>query len=525
MRRLIYFASVLLICSSVHASEQSFLRLREHALHREFIEIDDINKQDENGRTPLHLAIIARKDSVELRVVEAFLKAGAKAFIDDKNKRTPLHYAAELGYAAVVTLLLCFDRKAVSMFDIADMTPLSLATLNGHVEVVALLSACMESFIPDSDGMTPLHYAAQEGHSDCIKLLINNNPSQINMPNKQGYTPLHFAIFRCKFPVVEYLIEKGCNPLVVDKAGQTLLHYVAMQGSSLTDYFKTLSLCEKEKNAMDMQRAAIISLLLRYGVDPNVIEPSEKRTLLHYAAINGCLASVDALLKGGAEVNVQDQELVTPLHLASRYGQSAVVPRLLAAGALAAWDIHIKTPWHYAAENGRMSIVTALLEKFPQYREAEDAKGMTALFAAVSARRYPIVKQLVKLGLSVRAVDEQGRVPLHYAVAMGDEKMMRILTCRSLDCITAHDNDGMTPLEYACRKRGSSAGQREYLDKCMRSLAITPYYQILTIFLGLNSRVGADSPLQLLASIQHLGHFAGNPVLYKIAKFINNCLN
>ena len=48
-------------------------------------------------------------------------------------------------------------------------------------------------FSRDRDGMTPLHWAEQEGHKDMAELLLANR-AEINAKDNNGWTPLHYAI-------------------------------------------------------------------------------------------------------------------------------------------------------------------------------------------------------------------------------------------------------------------------------------------------------------------------------------------
>ncbi|WP_369686151.1 ankyrin repeat domain-containing protein [Photobacterium leiognathi] len=43
------------------------------------------------------------------------------------------------------------------------------------------------------DGYTALHAAAQEGHLDCIKALLEAPGIDVNKVNEDGYTALHAA--------------------------------------------------------------------------------------------------------------------------------------------------------------------------------------------------------------------------------------------------------------------------------------------------------------------------------------------
>ena len=44
-----------------------------------------------------------------------------------------------------------------------------------------------------AEGMTALHEACRNGHSECVKLLVQHQ-ANVNMLTSSGYTPLHICI-------------------------------------------------------------------------------------------------------------------------------------------------------------------------------------------------------------------------------------------------------------------------------------------------------------------------------------------
>ncbi|NWW22179.1 BARD1 protein, partial [Falcunculus frontatus] len=85
-------------------------------------------------------------------------------------------------------------------------------------------------------------------------------------------------------------------------------------------------------------------------------------TLLHVASIKGDLASVEQLLKNGADPNVKDHAGWTPLHEACNHGHREVVELLLRHRALVnTTGYQNDSPLHDAARNGHVAIVELLL--------------------------------------------------------------------------------------------------------------------------------------------------------------------
>ena len=68
----------------------------------------------------------------------------------------------------------------------------------------ALLNEC------NSDGWTPIHVSANEGHVELIEIFSEFN-GDIDRRSKDLRTPLHVACIRGNFQVVNALLTKGVD--------------------------------------------------------------------------------------------------------------------------------------------------------------------------------------------------------------------------------------------------------------------------------------------------------------------------
>ncbi len=97
--------------------------------------------------------------------------------------------------------------------------------------------------------------------------------------------------------------------------------------------------------------------------NPNLdIQDNEGNTPLHLAVRNGNDLILQALLAHGADINAYNNNGDTALHVAIRAGRTTVASQLLEAGAqINERNDEGNTPSHYAARAGRLDAVRILL--------------------------------------------------------------------------------------------------------------------------------------------------------------------
>ena len=85
----------------------------------------------------------------------------------------------------------------------------------------------------DTDGNTPLNYAAASGKLNTVKYLIERKGCNPQCQGQWNRSPLHNACEKNRnLAVVKYLVEKhGCDPNEKDEKGNTPLNLAAAFGS------------------------------------------------------------------------------------------------------------------------------------------------------------------------------------------------------------------------------------------------------------------------------------------------------
>uniref|UniRef100_A0A8I6AJG9 Ankyrin repeat and sterile alpha motif domain containing 1A n=1 Tax=Rattus norvegicus TaxID=10116 RepID=A0A8I6AJG9_RAT len=214
------------------------------------------------------------------------------------------------------SLLSMWRGPNVNCVDSTGYTPLHHAALNGHRDVVeVLLRNDALTNVADSKGCYPLHLAAWKGDAQIVRLLIHQGPShtRVNEQNNDNETALHCAAQYGHTEVVKALLEELTDPTMRNNKFETPLDLAALYG-----------------------RLEVVKLLL--SAHPNLLSCStRKHTPLHLAARNGHKAVVQVLLDAGMDSNYQT-EMGSALHEAALFGKTDVVQILLAAGI----DVNIK---------------------------------------------------------------------------------------------------------------------------------------------------------------------------------------
>jgi hypothetical protein len=113
-----------------------------------------------------------------------------------------------------------------------------------------------------------------------------------------GDTALHMAAAAFKCEIAQDLIDRGADCSAKNRRGAEPLHYAA------------------DSNIWNpAAQAATIDCLIRAGANPNATDKSGVAPL-HRAVRTRCAAAVEALLAGGAEPRGSNKGGSTPLHLA-----------------------------------------------------------------------------------------------------------------------------------------------------------------------------------------------------------------
>ncbi|XP_055953567.1 uncharacterized protein LOC129989212 [Argiope bruennichi] len=395
----------------------------------------DVEAQDFLGQTALHFAV--SKDSEN--IVRALLEKKANITTTDDEGKTALHKAAERGHEKIVKILIQKGSN-INAVDRNLRTPLHYAAEKGFLEVAKALidTKILNIDAKDRDGSTALHISIHHKHKKVLKHLIDCK-ANINELDLKKQSPLHLAIKSCNDEIIQLFIGKGKGVEDININASTLLQMSVISGN------KTFTE-EMIKNGCDC-----------------LIRDEEGRTLLHLAAESNQIEIIKFLAKRMSTISDwKDRNGHFPLYYAVKNNYKNAVLELIdndisveeyesiemavRSGYKDILDILLKnckrdfitnlckfrlqngfSLLHLATVNGHLSVVETLLKFRIDIDATVPENGMTSLHLAIKYDHTEIVEMLVRKKANVNIQSEDGHTPLHLASADGSIRMIEIL--------------------------------------------------------------------------------------------------
>ena len=310
----------------------------------------DVNAKEHWGGTTALMWAVAEGHGGAARLLIA---AGA-----DVNARS--HYVAAAngrGFEGRTPAASRTEEK-VEEFASGWLTPLMFAARDGSVELTRILvDAGADVNAVAGDGKTALALAIFNGGYDVASLLVDRK-TDVNKADAQRFTPLFWAVDRRNMetapnfpwmvtvdpmPLIRKLLDAGANPnALVNNTPRGRMR----EGSPRIVFATALM---RAAFAGDLE---LVKLLLERGADPAIVS-KDGETMVSAAAglafIHGYhrgkpgaerLQVVKLFVQRGNDVNQPDDYGITPLMAAGNYGDVAIIQYLIDVGAdLGAHDL------------------------------------------------------------------------------------------------------------------------------------------------------------------------------------------
>lgn len=439
----------------------------------------DINAASKDkGETTLHVAIKGDRHDI----IDLLLEHGAD--LEARTTHTgaaPLHYASNRpGSIALVTKLL----KSGAQYDVQDSqcqtaAAIALQANNLHAAVAIINMACGKPRLLKREKEMLLHYVERARYRSQI---TNDLLAEVFAATcDPDSTVLIEAIKKNDPRLVEMFLEKGADPrrstakgllpifVAIKFADLHIIKMLVQHGADVAvrgpGNFGTLQILfkaslERDENSI----VSIVDYLLAKGADCLALYPDGK-TLLH-RTVNGNMDRakvVKLLLKRGIEVDVQDNQGNTALHLAAHNGLRDAARAMLDAHAdTTIVDSAKRNPLLRAVLNQKWPVVQMLAR--PPAMTSWDAEGLTSLHHI--ARTTPrdgcswediaqSVKPFCERSVCRSMRDRSGATPLIQAIRSLPEEGLLVVQAllaggdRKWNCVGHEDHKSRDALYYA----------------------------------------------------------------------------
>ena len=456
----------------------------------------DVQLPDNNGWTALHFS--ARSGSYE--IVKYFTNMGIEINLKTKDRMNCLHIAADYGHLNLCKILINEYNVDKQVPDNDGWTALHFSARSGSNEIVKYFTNMgIEINLKTKDGMNCLHIAADYGHLNLCKTLINEYNVDKQVPDNDGWTALHFSARNGSYEVVKFFINMGIDTNLKGTDGMNCLHIAAHYGH--------LNLCK--------------TLINKYNVDVQLPD-NDEWTALHFSAGSGSYETIKYFINMGIDINLKTKHGMNCLHIAADCGHTNLCKTLMKKHNLGlkepndnGWtalhysakndsyelvkfftdmgmDTNLKATngmncLHIAAHYGHLNLCKVLINKYNVDVQLPDNNGWTALHFSARNGSYEIVKYFINMGIDINLKTKHGMNCLHIAADCGHTNLCKTLIKKHNLDLEKPNDDGWTALHYSAKNDS---------------------YELVKFFtdMGIDTNLKATDGITCLHIAAHYGH-------------------
>ena len=354
----------------------------------------------------LDMPLIEAVRQGDATAVRALLDGEADVNAREAGGAAALHWAVRLDRLDLAELLIAAgaDAMAANAFDV---TPLSLAAVNGSAEMIAtLLAAGADPNVTKAGSEAVLLTAARSGRAGAVRMLVAHG-ADVNVAQVAGQTPLMWAAAEGHVETMQVLIDAGAAVWARTVIPETPLR-TGLEGPAPHGFTALLF-------AVRAGHADAVRVLLDAGADVNDTLPDGMNAVV-LAATNAHWELGVRLVDWGADPNGAEQGWAA-LHAMTwvrmpNFGFNPPGP--VTTGSMDSLTFARALVERGADVNARMTA-----EPRNGYRNALNRVGATPLMMAARLADAPLMRVLVELGADPTIPNEDGTTLLMVASGVG----------------------------------------------------------------------------------------------------------
>ncbi|KAK3588331.1 hypothetical protein CHS0354_020954 [Potamilus streckersoni] len=429
---------------------------------------DMINHVDSYHETPGHYAAYGGNISV----LQCLIDQGLDPSCISVHQQTLLHQSCFAGQLAMSKYLIENYPEMINEVDSSNETPAHSAAYGGNVSILQyLIDQGLNPWSESVQRQTLLHHSCVSGQLEMSKYLIEKYPDMIYQVDNDKETSAHYASQSDNVSVLQYLIDKGLDPLCRTATQETLLHMACFAGQlEMTQYLvekypDMIYQVDKYKHtpthcASHSGNVSVLKYLIDKGLDPQC-KTATQETLLHNACFAGQLEMTQYLVEQYPDMIYQvDNEKGTSAHDATLSGNVCVLQYLIDKGLDPLCRTATQETFlHKAAKSGQLEMTQYLVEKYPEMICQFDNYKHTPAHCAAQSGNVSVLKYLIDKGLNPQCKTATQETLLHKACFAGQLEMTQYLAEKYPDMIYQVFNYKHTPTHCAAHSGNVSVLQ------------------------------------------------------------------
>ena len=420
----------------------------------------DFNMTDNNGWTALHFS--AKSDNYEL--IAHFADTGSDIHLKTNDGTNCLHIAAVEGHLNLCKVLINKHNFDPNIPNKHGMTALHGSAQSGKHELFTYFADMgINIHLKANDGSNCLHIAAQKGHLNLCKVMIDKHKFDTNVPNKLGLRALHCSALSGNYELVTYFADMGTDINIKTNDGYNCLHIAALEGHLnlckvliAKRKFDVNVVCKNGWTALHCSVKSgnyeLVTYCANMGTD--IYSKTNYGTnCLHIAALKGHLNLCKLLIhKHKFDLHMTDNNGWAALHFSAQSGTYELIAYLTDMGT----DIYRKTNdgancLHIAALEGHLNLCKVLIDKHKFDVNVNNRHGLTALHCSAYFGNYELLTYFSNMGTDIHCKTNDGWNCLHIAAVKGHLNLCKLLIDKHKLDLHMTDKNGWTALHCSAK--------------------------------------------------------------------------